>query len=150
MDYIKIRFGDDLDSLGSSFKRTIEDIFRPRPANPMFRSCERGWTPQMDIYETPNEIIVIAEVAGVDKEKLDVEINNRAVRISGFRPDISRENETTYRLAEIQYGRFERILYLPEPINTEKVSSTYSNGFLEIRLPKAPESKPRSIPISEG
>jgi len=150
MDYIKIRFGNDLDPLDSSFKRTIEDIFRPRPANPMFRSCERSWSPQMDIYEGPEDIIVIAEVAGVDKDSLDVEINNRAVRISGMRPEPPRVAETTYRLAEIQYGRFERILYLPEPIDTGKVSSTYANGFLMIRLTKTPTSKPRSIPITEG
>ncbi len=86
MDYIKIRFGSNL-PLGPSFDKSMGGVFRPRPANPMFSSGEHSWTPQMDIFETPEEIIVQAEIAGVDQDDLEVEINSKAVRIFGRRTE---------------------------------------------------------------
>lgn len=127
----------------------MEDIFRPRPVSPMFTGYERAWVPQMDIYETPEEVILRAEIAGVDKSDLEVEINSRAVRISGKRAELTSLPNSTYRLAEIQYGTFERIVYLPAPIDTEVVSSNYSNGFLQIRLAKLPQDQVYKIPISD-
>ncbi len=108
MDYIKIRFGNDFGTSDSRFDKTIEDMFRSM--SPMFSLSERAWKPQMDIYETPQEITILAEVAGVDKENLEVEISSRAIRIRGNREEMARDENTTYRLAEIQYGTFERIL----------------------------------------
>jgi HSP20 family protein len=150
MDYIKIRFGNGFDQLTSRLDKTFEEMFRPRPVSPMFRSSERTWNPQMDIYETPNEIIIQAEIAGVDKENLEVEINSKAVRIYGKRSEIPLVKNATYRLAEIQYGKFERILFLPTPVDTELVTSSYSNGFLRIRLSKLPVDVTHKITILDG
>ena len=149
MDYIKIRFGSDFDPISSRIEKSIEDIFRPRPISPMFSSREHCWTPQMDIYDTPQQIIVRAELAGVDKEDLEIEINSKAVRIHGHRKELPRVPESSYRLAEIQYGRFERVIYLPAPVDTEVVSSSYVNGFLELRLAKRPQDLTFSVPITE-
>ena len=148
MDYIKIRFTDDFDHLESELEKTFEDMFRT--LSPVFTLTERRWKPQMDIYETPDEIIILAEIAGVDKEDLELEISSKAVRIQGNRIARHCTDETTYRLAEIQYGRFERILYLPAPIDPEVVSAGYTNGLLEIRLAKVPIEKAHKIPISDG
>lgn len=147
MDYIKIRFGNDLDQLSSEFKKNIEEMFRSM--SPRFSCTECSWTPPMDIYETPEEIVVLAEIAGVKKEDLDIEINAKAVKITGKRYDMPRGKNSTYRLAEIQCGKFERILFLPLPINTEKVTAAYQDGMLHIKLAKQPEEKPHKIAISE-
>jgi len=148
MDYIKIRFGNDFDRLSSKFERTIEHMFRS--TGPMFMLSERTWKPQMDIYESPEEILILAEIAGVNKEKLELEINSKAVRIHGSRPEMPRMKNSTYRLAEIQYGQFERVLFLPAPIDTDKVTASYQNGFLQIRLTKIPRDVTHKIPISDG
>jgi HSP20 family protein len=148
MDYIKIRFSDEFSELNSKFRRSVEDVFRS--VSPTFCLGERTWKPQVDIYETNEEIIIRAEIAGADKESLEIEISSRAVKISGTRAELPRIDNATYRLAEIQYGNFERILYLPVPIDTEVVSASYSNGFLEIRLAKQPLDKIHKVPISEG
>ena len=148
MDYIKIRFTDDFDQLESEFEKTFEDMFRA--ISPMFTLAERKWKPQMDIYETPDEIIILAEIAGVNKEDLELEISSKAVKVQGNRTEFPRVENATYRLAEIQYGRFERILYLPSPIDPEVVSASYSNGLLTIRLAKLLLDKTRKIPITEG
>jgi HSP20 family protein len=150
MDYIKIRFGNDFDELSSKIEKSFEEMFRARPLSPMFASSECTWTPQMDIYETPDEIIVLAEISGVDKDNLEVEINSRAVKIKGRRNPMTRIDNATYRLAEIQYGKFERILYLPSLIDTDVVSSSYSNGFLQLRLAKIPRETIHKIPIDES
>ena len=147
MDYIKIRFTDDFDQLESEFEKTFEDMFRA--ISPMFTLAERKWKPQMDIYETPDEIIILAEIAGVNKDDLELEISSKAVKVHGNRTEFPRVENATYRLAEIQYGRFERILYLPSPIDPEVVSASYSNGLLTIRLAKLLLDKTRKIPITE-
>jgi HSP20 family protein len=147
MDYIKIRFGDDLDPLRIDFERTFDHIFRSM--HPLFVLSECTWKPQMDIYETPDEIFVVAEIAGVEKENLEVEINSRALRLSGNRCEMPRQEHGTYRLAEIQYGRFERVLYFPCPIDTDRVSTSFVNGLLKIRLAKKAEKTCR-IPIING
>lgn len=149
MDYIKIRFGQGTDALSSPFDQTVEGLFRPGHLNPVFSSCERSWTPQMDIIETRDEIIVLAEISGVDKDNLEVEINHKAVRIFGRRTQVPTSENMTYRLAEIQYGQFERILFLPSPIDPEVVSSSYSNGFLRLTLAKRPRSETHRIPITD-
>lgn len=150
MDYIKIRFGNDLERFSSTFEKAIEDIFRPRPVSPMFTSSERTWSPQMDIYETVDEIIILAEIAGVSKENLEVEINRKAVRIHGTRRPVHHLTNSTYRLAEIQYGKFERILYLPTAIDTETVIASFLNGLLHIHLDKIPVDVLHKIPITDG
>ena len=150
MDYIKIRFGNDLEKIASQLEKSFEDMFRPRHVNPMFASSESAWNPQMDIYETPEEIIVRAEIAGVNKDNLEVEINSRAVKVKGRRAPLQKIDKATYRLAEIQYGKFERVLYLPVPIDTEVISSSYANGFLQLRLAKLPREKTYTVPIENG
>ena len=147
MEFIKIRFTDDVDNLGSEFEKTFEEMFRA--INPMFSLSERVWKPQVDIYETPEEIIILVEIAGVEKENLELEISGKAVRVYGHRTEFPRGANASYRLAEIQYGKFERILYLPFPIDPEIVSASYANGFLQIRLAKLLLEKTHKIPISD-
>jgi len=147
MDYIKIRFCNDMDGLHSKIDRSVQDVFGS--INSAFSIEERTWRPQIDIYETEEEIIVRAEVAGVDKEDLAVEVSRRAIKLMGKRSELPRIDNATYRLAEIQYGKFERVLYLPVPIDTEIVSTVYANGFLEIRLAKLATNRTYTIPISE-
>ncbi|MEJ2057716.1 MAG: Hsp20/alpha crystallin family protein, partial [Desulfofustis sp.] len=130
------------------FEKSIEDMFRT--VNPMFTLAERRWKPQMDIYETPDEIIILAEIAGVDKKDLELEISSKAVKIFGNRSEHFRIKNATYRLAEIQYGKFERILYLPSPIDPEVVSASYSNGFLQIRLAKLTVERSHKVQITDG
>jgi HSP20 family protein len=150
MDFIKIRFGEEFDDLSSKIEKTIEGFFRPRSINPTFNCSECAWKPSMDIYETADEIIIIAEIAGVAKEALDVEINNRAVKIHGKRLGTPPDPSATYRLAEIQYGSFERVLYLPAPVDSNNVTASFANGLLKIRLSKMPLDKTHKIDISDG
>lgn len=148
MDIIKIRFAADFEDLSGDIEKTIEDMFQS--SNPVFRLTERSWKPAMDMNETPEQIMILAEVAGVAKEDLEVEVNRKAVRIRAMRPTTNCGPDATYRLAEIQYGRFERILFLPVPIDPAIVSAAYNNGMLEIRLAKLPPETLRTVPVRKG
>jgi HSP20 family protein len=147
MEFFKIRFGNDLDELTAKFEKTLEDMLGTM--GPSFMLSERTWRPPMDMYETPEEVVILAEIGGVDREDLEVEISSKAVRIQGRRLAPSCSPDCTYRLAEIQYGRFERILFLPSPIDPEKVTAASKNGFLEIRLAKRPVDQTYKVPISQ-
>lgn len=133
MKHIKIRFGDSIETHAAE-EKSFEDMFQS--VNPMFCLSKRIWKPQMDIFETGSEIVIQAEIAGVRKEDIVIEVSNKAVKISGYRKSNHPDRTATYRLAEIQFGQFERVLYLPCVIDVEKVSATFSNGFLELVLGK--------------
>jgi len=133
MEQIEIRFGNHIETPATE-EKSFEDMFQS--VNPMFCFSKRIWRPQMDIFETRNEIIIQAEIAGVSRENIIVELSDKAVKISGLRKSSQPDPTATYRLAEIQFGRFERVLYLPSVIVMEKVSASYANGFLELKLGK--------------
>jgi HSP20 family protein len=148
MDFIKIRFGSDFVHEKSRFEKNIDEMFQSM--SPIFTLSEGPWKPLMDIYEAPDEIYIFAEIAGAIKEDLELEINTKAIRISGVRAVSPPVANARFRLAEIQHGPFERVLFLPTPIDTERVSASYSNGFLEIKLAKLKFDKTRTIQIKEG
>jgi HSP20 family protein len=146
MEFIKIRFANDFDRMGSKFEKTIADMFQTM--NPMFSFAKNSWKPPIDIFETPDRILITAEIAGVDKEDLELEINSRAIRIAGKRTPVPSSDKGRYRLAEIQYGAFERIMHLPVLIDPEKVTASYKKGLLQISLTKVTCEASYKIPIS--
>jgi HSP20 family protein len=147
MDIIKIRFSSDLGQSGSEFEQNIKEMFQS--LSPMFTFSERSWKPMMDIYETPDELFILAEIAGVDKETLELEVNTKAIKIHGTRIAEPPAGNARYCLAEIQHGSFERVLFLPAPIDTERVSATYTDGLLKVRMSKQKKTT-QSIPIQDG
>ncbi len=135
--YIKIRFGNEFEHQECKSDKTLDEMFQS--INPMFRMEAISWKPQVDIFETISDIVIQATMAGVDKENLQIEISNKAIKISGRRMGHPQDVKATYRLAEIQYGTFERVLFLPCIIDTDRVSASYENGFLQVSLAKLPE-----------
>ncbi|MCG8565934.1 MAG: Hsp20/alpha crystallin family protein [Desulfobacterales bacterium] len=133
MNQIKIRFGENFET-GTIEDKSFEEIFQA--ASPVFCLSKQVWKPQMDIFETDSKIIIQAEIAGVGKSDIDIEVSAKAVKISGTRRISQPEPAASYRLAEIQYGQFERVLHLPALIDVTKVFSHFNNGFLELTLGK--------------
>jgi len=147
MEFIKIRFTNDFDHMGSKFEKTIAEMFHTM--NPMLSFAKSSWKPPIDIFETPDTILIIAEIAGVAKEDLELEINSRAIRIAGRRSPMPSADNGRYRLAEIQYGIFERIMHLPVMIDPEKVTASYKKGLLQVNLTKLAHETSYKIPISD-
>ena len=102
----------------------------------MFSFSKRVWKPQMDMFVTRYEVIIQAAMSGVSKDNILIEVSDKAVRISGDRKSCGPEPTATYRLAEIQFGKFERVLYLPCVIDVSRVAAKFQNGFLTLTLGK--------------
>jgi len=143
---IKIRFSDGLGGIDSEFRRSFDEMFRL--LNSTFAVYQNVWRPQVDIYESPDEIMILVDIAGARREDLYLEIDQRVLRIYGKREKPVTEN-TRYHLAEITYGYFERKLTLPYPVDTDSVKATYADGLLQIWIAKLPLDKVRRIPILE-
>ena len=145
MDYIKIRFVENPEAVESEFRKTLEDMLRV--VNPRFTLSQHRWRPQIDIYETGNQIVILAEIAGIRREEIQLEIGSRTVKISGIREGSSRGEDASYRLAEIPYGYFERNLTLPVLVDTDTAAAVYRDGLLEIKLTKRPLDRIHRIAI---
>jgi HSP20 family protein len=122
-------------------------------------AAERFWQPAADMCETEEALVVKAEIAGVQPEKINVSLSadNRVLVISGVRAEDEEERRARVRCyqLEIYYGPFERHITLPPdiPIDRDNISATYRNGVLTVRLPKSiREETPaiRRIPITES
>ncbi len=137
MNYIKIRFRNDRSMIEQEIQDAIEDMFSMTSPT-MFAMGEHSWRPHTDIYETPEEILVIMDLAGVRRDEIHLEVSRKAVKIYGTRDQKSLSGTMRYRLAEIAYGYFERHLALPSPVDGERIEATYKDGLLVVRMAKLP------------
>ncbi|NIS75450.1 MAG: Hsp20 family protein [Deltaproteobacteria bacterium] len=105
------------------------------------------WLPPVDIYETEAQVVVTAELAGVDKDNVSIEVKDGVLTIKGERKYQKEVDEEYFHLMEREYGSFKRSFSLPAKIDREKVSASFNGGVLEIILPKKEEVKPKQITI---
>ena len=106
------------------------------------------WAPPVDIFERGDDLVIRAEVAGIDKDDIDIDVENNVLTIRGERKRESEfDEESAYRL-ERTFGSFLRSFSLPKTVDSTNIGASYSNGVLEVILPKAPEAKPRKIEIT--
>lgn len=98
------------------------------------------WRPPTDVYETEENVVILLEIAGMDPDKIQVEFQDRILRVSGRRLD--RQSRASCHCLEVQYGEFASEVYLPGVYNIDAINATYQDGFLTITLPKI-ESHPR-------
>ena len=113
---------------------------------PVFKTEDR--IPKIDIEETEKEIIVSAEMPGVDKKDIKVDLNDDRITIS-FEKKENRDEKKgkTYRLIEQSYGKFTRSFTLPAPVKSENAKAEYKNGILKLTLLKQKETKIHQIKI---
>lgn len=92
------------------------------------------WRPPTDVYETEENVVILMEIAGMDPAKIQVEFQDRILRIMGRRLD--RQPRATCHCLEVQYGEFASEVYLPGEYHVDAIKATYHDGFLTITLPK--------------
>jgi len=100
-----------------------------------------AWTPNTDVYETPEGLVVKIEIAGIEKEDLEITLNDRLLLVRGHRKDPCRERRCSFRQMEIDYGPFERRIVIPRSVDGSRVRATFQNGFLHIELPKSQKTE---------
>ena len=105
------------------------------------------WFPFLDVAETKNELVVKAEVPGMDPKDIDVSLSDGVLTIKGEKRQAKEEKEADYHLVERSYGAFTRSVQLPKEVKGDKISASYKNGILKITLPKSEEAKKKEIKI---
>lgn len=112
------------------------------------RSREGGeWLPSLDVTETKGDLVVRAELPGMDSKDIDISLNEGVLTIKGEKKQEKEEKEEGYHLIERSYGSFTRSVRLPKDIESDKISASFKNGVLKVVLPKTEEAKKKEIKI---
>ncbi len=111
----------------------------------------QAWAPAVDVWETEDELVYAFDLPGIPEEKISVELNDDLLTVSAERERTDEhKGENLYRF-ERRFGTFSRSVTLPAGVDEEDIKADYTNGVLEIRVPKPEEQKPRRIQIgSQG
>jgi HSP20 family protein len=132
-------------------EREMEDVFgRFFPAVRTWAGMERAWTPAVDMREEKDEIVVKADLPGLDDKDIQVTVQDGTLTIRGERKEEKEEKGEEYYYAERAYGAFVRSLPLPAGVEADKVKATFKKGVLEVHLPKAREARGHTIEVKAG
>ncbi|OJA04302.1 Hsp20/alpha crystallin family protein [Halomonas sp. QHL1] len=137
------------------FDRMIEGFFERSWLKPFFKDellKERlGFfgqpTPKIDIIDRDKEIIVRAEMPGVDRKELDIEISDHSLLLKGHRSGETKEEKDKYYHSEMWHGSFTRTIALPVDVDTKHADATFKDGILTIVLPKAKQDQRRKLEV---
>ena len=144
---------------GSLVRRFVDEVDRLAEdfgvGRGLFSSLERGlpggaWSPQVEMFERDGELVLRADLPGLSKDDVKVELADNAVTITGERRDEREEKREGFYSSERSYGRFYRRLPLPQGVNTEDARASFHDGVLEVTMPaaKAEAKTPRKLEIS--
>ena len=139
-----------IEILQHELNRLLEDYLLPR----RYRGAEspptdlepKGWSPAVDVYETPEEMLVVVDIPGVDPATVDLAVTGNVLSLRGVKEpgDLP---EPLIQIRERCFGAFHRQLMLPNEVDFDKAQAAANQGVLTIRLPKRTADKPRTIPI---
>ena len=136
------------------FERRFEDFLR-RPFSMMETPWRTRWpvldgevSTAMDIYEEGGEIVAKAEIPGMKKEEIHIEINEKTVTVSGEKKKEEKVERKNYVHLERTYGSFARTFALPAEVQTDKARATFKDGVLELRVPKTAEAASRNRKVA--
>lgn len=114
---------------------------------------EFGWRPAVDVVEEDDAFVLTAELPGMERDDVEVEVESDVLRIRGDKEEVSEregeEGEWSYRVSERSFGSFSRSFTLPRSVEAGRIEAAFRNGVLEIRMPKREVARGRKIAIGE-
>ena len=123
------------------------DNFLGRPTATSTGAGGRVWMPVVDMYETSDDLLLNFELPGVREKDISLSITGDVLTVKGERQFNQHPNDENYLHVERAYGKFERSIRLPVPVQAGRVKAKYRDGMLEVTLPKAEEVRPKEIKI---
>jgi HSP20 family protein len=138
---------EELREVQRSLDRLFDELSGRRPARrPQAREAA-VWEPAVEVYETDQEVVVRAELPGVDPKDVNVTVQDNTVTIEAETREEQEERGRTYLRRELRYGRFVRSLALPAEVRSDAAKASYRNGVLEVRVPKSERAKPKQVKV---
>jgi HSP20 family protein len=135
----------EVDSLQSEVNRVFDAFFGNAGG-----TRTRRWVPAMDLVETEDHLVLKADLPGMRREDVEIEIKDGVLTVAGERSaDHEEKSEGFYRV-ERAFGRFSRSLTLPDGIDADSVAADFEDGVLEVRIPKPEQRKPHRVAIGSG
>src|ERR1043165_1033974 len=138
------RYSDPFSALRAEMDSLFDSFIGGLPAfSGIFGSTGgRGFalTPHMDVTETDKEIVVEAELPGIDEKDVSIALQDGVLTIRGEKKHERDEEKENYRMMERRYGSFQRSVQLPDTVDEDKIEATCNNGVLRVSLPKRPEA----------
>lgn len=143
------RFSEEMDRLFEDFGfgRNLLAPGLARRLDQFGTFPEAAWAPQVEVLERDNQLIVRADLPGMTKDDVKVELDDNSLLIRGERKSEREEDDEGYYRSERSYGSFYRRIPLPQSVKTEEVSADFSNGVLEIKIPVPASAGERSRQI---
>jgi HSP20 family protein len=135
----------DLDRFRGEIDRMFDEFFARGPFSRSYGG--EDWMPAVDVSETGKEIVVHAELPGMDAKDIDISINGRVLSVKGERKQEQEEKEKNCHRIERRYGSFSRSFELPADVDADKVKAAYKDGILKLNLPKAREQSVKKIEV---
>jgi HSP20 family protein len=123
------------------------DSFLGRPASTATGTGSRVWMPVVDLYETNDDLVLNFELPGVREKDVALSVTGDILTVKGERQFNQLLKDDNYLHMERVYGKFERSVQLPKPIQADRVTATFRDGVLEVKLPKAEAVKSKEIKI---
>ena len=137
----------EVDSLQSEVNRVFDAFFGGSAGG---GAVARRWVPAMDLVETEEHLVLRADLPGMSRDDVTIEIKDGVLTVAGERKAESEEKSEGYYRVERAFGSFSRSLTLPDGIDAETVDAEFSEGVLEVRIPKPAERKPHRVEIGES
>lgn len=142
MTLVRWRPFKDVVSIQDEMNRLFDGFFSRVPSR-----FDSDWSPNVDVSETKDDIVVKAEVPGLGKEDIKITLQDNVLTLKGEKKQEKEEKDTNFYGMERSYGSFTRSFNLPTLVLADKIKASYKDGVLNITLPKAEEVKPKQIPI---
>jgi len=136
----------DLVSIQDEMNRFFDNFFGYSATRTEW--TEGVWSPSVDVSETKDNVIIKAEMPGMNKDEVTISIQDNVLTLKGEKKQEKAEKDANYHRIEQSYGSFCRSFMLPTTVKTDKIKANYKDGVLNITLPKTEEVKPKEIPIS--
>jgi HSP20 family protein len=125
------------------FGRVFDEVFGPAVAGEGM-----GWSPPINIVEADGELVLTAELPGMAKDEVTIDIAEGVLTLKGEKKEEKAEEHARYRLWERTYGAFERSFTLPRSVDAAKATAEFRDGILKVHLPQTKEATGRRLPIN--